>query len=328
MDFFFPASIDENSNIRVRSARRPYIQIKGNDPWSNGALAYYLLDQDHYCYARYSFSNQNWIYVDQNLPELLTTMNGKITLDGISIPAQAVFRTPENPRPTLSEEEQLQVENTILNSGLFKEKTEYLIIGDEPGTGKGVVDLSSKLGAEKYTQLKALLAYLPRQYLRAWFDKTVLPSLSSYNQLEGIVYGAFIEAFNEANLEHINKVQIDPWSWEEEKLRNYYLLENKPLLAELNARFAAYKELNTNPDSQATALMIEYSKLPKIADIGLEISRQFAVKELLARKDYESVKGIIEAYKYANYTILGQAISKPIPFDIISPDGSVIKATN
>lgn len=285
--------------------REPLTQVKGNNPIT-GVLTYYKMDANGELIYRYNASSKTWEFFRESGP----------------------FAIPINITSALSANDMEIIQGAIIDSGLVKLRTEYLIIGDEPPMGKGVLDLRSKLGEERYKQISSLMTVLPRVYLRKWFDKTIMPSLESYGNFVPMVWAAFIDIFNEANLKHINEKKIDPWAWEEEKIKNYYLIENKAVLDELNQKFAAYRELNTSPDAVAQSLMVEYQKLKPLGDPGLEVSRQYAVKELLAKKDYASVKGIIEAYRYADYTILGEAIASPVPFDIVSSQGTVVKATN
>lgn len=278
--------------------QEPLKQMKGSSP-ATGALTYYRVDQNGVIIYEYQSSEQRWAYFKE-------TSNG--------------FAEPNDLTPAISLDDLKQIKSSIINSGLIKLKTDYLIIGDEPAKGIAVIDLKSRIGEEKYFNFKTLLRFLPRMYLRAWYDKNIKPA-------HDMLWAAIIDTFNEANLEHIQENNMTPWQWEEEKLKSYYLAENKPVLDELNAKFAAYKELNTSPDPQAQALMMEYQKIPKIGDQGLEISRQSAIKELLVRKEYEAVKGIIDAFRYAQYTILNEAIVKPIPFDLVV-SGVNIKQSN
>lgn len=217
------------------------------------------------------------------------------------------------------------VVNDIIERGLITPLTEY-IIGDHHPVGKAVVSIKSRIGEEDYNKLKSLLTFLPRMNLWAWFQETVMPNIQSYGSYEDMVWAAFVEAFNEANLEYISKNNLDPWSWEEQKVETYYLAENKNALLALEERYDGYIELNVNPDATAKALMLEYSELPKIGDIGLEISRQFAIKQLLIRKEYATVKGIIEAFRYASQSPIASAIEQKLPFDIVMGDNTVLKA--
>lgn len=292
--------LDKNSYV----VKEPLTQMKGTDPVTN-VLSYYRVDANGELIYRYNSNLKTWEFFREAGP----------------------FGVPNDLTSALSASDVETIQAGLINSGLFKARTQYLIVGDEPAGGKGVVDLKTRLGEQKYAEMKTLLTFLPRQYLKAWFDKTISPTLTGYANFIPMIYAAFIEVFNEANLKHVNKHQMEPWVWEETKLKNYYLAENKPVLDELNQKFAAYKELNVAPDSKAQALMIEYKKLKPLGDLGLEVSRQYAFKELLARKDYASAQGIIEAYRYADYTILGEAISSPVPFDIVDGHNTVVKAS-
>jgi len=227
-------------------------------------------------------------------------------------------------------------------NGTIKPFAKYLIIGDEP-KGAGVINLKEKMTDEQVKKIKSLLQLMPRMILRAWFDINVLAAMPGEPELqfeahrlvssvkkkpyEDMIWAGFIDLFNEANLEYINKNNVTPWNWEDQKLQSYYLSQNKEDTDKINQDFNNYKALNDLQDPQAQDLVLEYNSLPKLGDLGLEISRQFAIRELLARKEYKQVKGIIEAYRYAQYTILGDVLTKPIPFDIVSNDGTIVKAT-
>ena len=248
--------------------------------------------------------------------------------------------------PSLSQEEAAQVSSGVLSSGFFKTKTQYLVIGDEPSGGSGIVDLSKMLSLDQQDKFKTFLTFMPRQFLFDWFKKNVVPSFpgalavgsakymglpaisSLYpNDFMDMVWAAFIDFFNSANLAYINSHQLSPWDWEQQKLTNFFISQNKDQLESLNKTFADYEKLNSDPDPKAKELMLRYSSLPPIGDPGLEISRQNAVKQLLLKKEYVVVEGIIDAFNYAQYTVLGESITRPIPFSIITDDGKQVLAT-
>ena len=46
-----------------------------------------------------------------------------------------------------------------------------------------------------------------------------------------------------------------------------------------------------------------------------------------SKKEYDLVQAIIDAYRYAAQTNIGDALTKPIPFDISDETGRTVKAT-
>lgn len=303
--------IDVHSYVPVE----PLIQVKGKLA-SGSDFIYFKADQNGELI--YKYDGTNWLSFKDYGP----------------------FEKPLFLEPAINPTEQAQIESAILSSEMFKVKTEYMIFGDEEAyslypnrpRAQGVFNLADKLGAARASEFRSFLKFLPRPFLQEWFAQNILQEIDSrfstnYNATQ-MVWAGIIDLFNQANLEHINQAQILPWDWEEEKLRMYYESTNQEHLDTLNSRFNNYVELYVSPDPEASALMLEYSKLPALGDIGLEISRQFAVRELLSQKDYESVRGIIDAYRLAETTILSKALKGAIPFDIHSKDGFTIKATN
>lgn len=256
------------------------------------------------------------------------------------------------------------ISEEIISTGLFKAKTEYIIIGDEPTGGTGVVDLKAMLTTQEYDDLKKYLKLMPRSILWDFFMKKIWPSLpdgeavivkpfigrpivgsrpASQTQVYNPIYGgyhikkgyedmmwaAFIDLFNEANLAYINEKQIDPWTWEQEKTDAYYVSSSAEAINALEAEISAYNDVSLALDPKAKVIMEQYLLLPKIGDTGLEINRQNAIKELLKKKDYVTAQAVLDAFRYINDTELGISLSKPIPYDVTSADGgTVVKATN
>jgi hypothetical protein len=144
---------------------------------------------------------------------------------------------------------------------------------------------------------------------------------------EDMTWAGFIDFFNECNLEYCNQNQIEPWAWEDEKLKAYYVSQDQPVVDEFLNRMQSYQDVNLAQDPRVIELLSQYKELPALGDPGLEISRQNAVRELLAQGEYDAVKGIIEAYRSAEYTVFSEVLNKPIPFDIDTEDGEIIKAT-
>ena len=254
------------------------------------------------------------------------------------------------------------LETVVVESGLFKVRTEYLIIGDEPlgkrGTqAPGVFDLKSVLEPDDYAAIRQYLTMMPRSMLRNFFMEKVWPGIpwdmiaietgdnrqptsARYvedpiyggghykKQFEDLVWGAFIDLFNEANLEYCNKNSLEPWTWEGQKTDAYYVSSNQESLNELATQIQAYQDVSLALDPKAKNIMEQYAALPKLGDLGLEINRQNAVKELLKRKEYLTAQAIVDAFRYAQDTIIGEQLTKPIPYDITSEDGStIVRAT-
>lgn len=92
-------------------------------------------------------------------------------------------------------------------------------------------------------------------------------------------------------------------------------------------RFNQYEQ-NSNLPVKAQKLLLAYAELPRLGDLGLEISRQSAVNELIKKKQYDMVQAIIDAYRYAHQTEIGKALKEPIPFDIQDQSGRVVKASS
>lgn len=236
----------------------------------------------------------------------------------------------------------------IAATGLFKEKTEYILIGDEV-KGSGVFDLRTVLSPEDVAAIKQFLTLTPRQYLREWFLQKVWPSLPEkylwlfsdhgryyepvYNvwrqkkEYEDLVWASFVELFNEANLEYVNKHQLDPWDWEQEKLESFYLSKDKAAIQEISQEIDKLSDAGLEADPKAREIMEQFASLPKLGDTGLEINRQFALKELLKKRDYEAAQAIVDVFRFINESELGQVAKEPIPFDIVTDSGATIQKT-
>lgn len=270
------------------------------------------------------------------------------------------------PEPALTRDD---VQSAIIETGLFKLKTEYLLIGDEPNpSGYGVVDLKVHLSAEDVKNMKQFLTLMPRQLLWDFFTKKIWPDIPwdnytkgskddvfgqirfihagpgggggiSYDyhpadalygtkhqkkQYEDMIWGAFIDLFNESNLEYCNANQIEPWDWEAQKMDAYYVSSSQDSINALAQDIDQYRDVALALDPKAREIMEAYATLPKIGDIGLEINRQNAVKEFLKQKDYATAQAIVDAYRYVNDTVVADVVTQPIPYDITTPGGDVI----
>ena len=285
--------------------------------------------------------------------------DSRIQMLDVPIPVASFETADESVGIAVSVEE---AKLAVVESGLFKVRTEYLIIGDEPkdrhgGLPPGVFTLKSVLSSDDYDALKRYFTMMPRSVLWQFFMDKIWPDIpwsltvtdgrgprptsAPYvvseiygtghfkKQFEDLVWGAFIDVFNEANLEHITKNQLDPWTWESEKTDAYYVSSNQEALAELAKDIEGYRDVALATDPRAKAILEEYVKLPKLGDVGLEINRQSSIKELLKRKEYETAQAIVDAFRYAQDTVIGETLTKPIPYDIVAADGSaVVKTTN
>lgn len=342
-------------DVNTYEPQMPLVQMKGIDPVTN-AMAFYKVDQNQELIYRYNSDTESWEYFREagpfpqpaNLQPMMTSSEkqemeeyilnsgwfklktdyiyfGDEGWEEVEVVVPLVnFIGQQAYDQLLRELEQSGLDENqrreYLNSYLLEARTQK-----RSSRPQGVIDLEAKLGSENVEKFKAMFKFFPRAYLRRWYEQTVAPKIPAIGNQ--IVWAAIVDLFNQANREHIAEIGYSPWQWEQEKLQTYYLMENKKVLKELNDRFEAYKQLNNYPDPQAESLMREYAQLPKIGDLGLEISRQAVIKELLARKEYATVKGIIDAYRLADTTILGEAIRNKIPFDINAKQGRSVKAS-
>lgn len=260
-----------------------------------------------------------------------------------------------------------EVENQLNSTNIFKPKTQYILIGDEPSGGPGVVDLKSMLAADAYDGLKKFLTLMPRQMLWDFFTRKVWPSLPwdantpadpddyfgkikfadftgrgvdlryansnadaiygtqhQKKAFEDMVWAAFIDLFNEVNLAYVNQNQLDPWDWEQKKLDAYYVSQSKQAIEDLTKEIDEFRDVSLALDPKAKAIMEQYTLLPKLGDLGFEINRQNAIKELLKQRDYITAQAIVDAYRYAQDTVIGEQLTKPVPYDVVAEDGQMI----
>lgn len=302
--------------------QEPVTQYKGSDPIT-GFLTYYKMDSAGVLIARYSESKKKWEYI-ADIGEIIR-------------PGDLVNAITSNDKAELADQ--------LAQSGMFKPKTQYIIIGDEPSGGSGVVNLESMLEPEDFASIKTYLTFMPRSMLWDFFLKKIHPSLPAKNfaqgsnptvktaiyggwhnirQYETLVWAAFIDVFNVANLEYVNQQQIEPWTWEAKKLEAYYVSQSKEAIDELAKQFDGARDISLALDPEADKIMKAYMTLPKLGDIGLEINRQNSVKELLKQKEYALAQAIVDAFRYANDTVLGEQLAKPIPFNIADSSGQIV----
>ena len=219
--------------------------------------------------------------------------------------------------------------------GLFKNQRNYMIVGDEPLPPSGSfyqervytgdLKLSDLMSEDQTFKLKVLLAYIPRAYLKSWFDREFAPSIEDKSHLD-FVWGGILNLFNEANRNYSLSNNLSPYEWESQKLYSFSEQTRKDSEKAIHDQFNSL-EAQKNLDPKAMKLLVAYSKLPRLGDIGLEINRQNAVNELLKMKEYDLVQAVIDAYRYAGQTELSSALTSKIPFDIKDESGREVKAT-
>lgn len=245
-------------------------------------------------------------------------------------------------------------QDAIVNSGFFKLKTEYLIIGDEPEGGVGVFDLKSALTPDDIKSIKTYFSIMPRSMLHDFFMKQIWPSIpwdmySNGDDLppsnrpfvtsdvygdthrkktfEDMVWAGVIDLFNESNLEYCNANSIEPWDWENQKTNAYYISTTQGAIDNLSQDIDTYRDIALALDPKAQVIMKAFMELPKLGDLGMEINRQNAVKELLRQKDYVTAQAIVDAFRYAQDTVIGDVLTKPIPYDVQTSSGITVRAT-
>lgn len=306
-------------------------QFKGTDT-QTGKLTYYKVE-NNVILEKYDDVNKVW---------LKASAIGFIQVPGDMVPAV-----------TQSDKEALV--NNLVASGLFKPKTEYITIGDEPQGGSGVVNLKTMMSAEDVSDIKKFLMFTPRSILFQFFMAKIYPNLpwDQYTKAEDgplsnskrvvdsvsgisyykksyqdMVWASFIDLFNEANLEYVNQNQLEPWDWESKKLDAYYVSQSSDSISAISDQIDAFRDVSLALNPQAKTIMEDYLTIPKLGDLGLEINRQNAIKELLKKGEYITAQAIVDAYRYAGETVIGETLTKPIPYDIVAQDGSgIVKAT-
>ncbi len=305
-------------------------QFKAPNPLT-GAYEYYRLDQNGFPLEKYM--NGQW---KKAYPILQFTY-----------PIGAgLVRRPANMVPAMSDQDKEQLALELAASNLFKPLTNYLTIGDET-PGSGAIDFKSLLDEDTYSLLKQYLSFMPRQFLWDFFMQKIYPGIPfaqvygevtegnwitspiygtsyMYKSYLNLVWMGFVDMFNVANLAFINETQMQPWDWENEKLLAYNMSQDQAALDEMRARFDEYNNVTLVLDPIAKNIMEQYASLPKLGDLGMEINRQNAVKELLKRAEYDSAQAIIDAFRYAKDTVLGPILINPIPKNIVMPSGVVL----
>lgn len=295
----------ETTVIGPYSPIPPIVQMRGTDP-SSGLSMLYQIDSNGIAVGRWDNASNSW----QDFKEY------------------GPFPRPDDLGPAISEAEINSGLDSLVDEGVLVKTSEYLKIGDEVGSGgRLTVDLRSALGMPEYEKLRELLKTMPRQILRSWFDFTIVQKLppapsGSKKAGEDLLWMAFVNLFNEVNLIFCNENNLKPWDYEQDKLEAYLKSQNKSELEKLEEQFAQYKGIL---NAEGREILIQYGRLPKIKDLGLEITRQASIVELLKRGDYDSAQAVIDAYRYVDQTIVGKAIKESIPFDVGLEDGQIIK---
>ncbi len=95
-------------------------------------------------------------------------------------------------------------------------------------------------------------------------------------------------------------------------------------ITELASEIQGYSDTVLDQDPKARAIMEDFATLPKIYDAGFEINRQNALKQLLIRGEYDVAQAIVDAYRYVNDTVIGDALAKPIPVAVKTDSGETI----
>ena len=252
-----------------------------------------------------------------------------------------------------------QAVDTLIASGKYKPKTEYLAPqGDEP-VGVAALDLEAMIDKTQVEALKTALVNIPRSKLKEFFDKKIwvdIPTaktlpvvfdvkenpLKYYQKLtrdpnilivnnvvvnislthKDLLWGAIIELFNTVNLDFTLNNMISPESWEKQKLDAYTVSQNPQSLQKF--KDAIQRSVDVSKDPKAVPILEAYLKLAPLGDKGLEINRQNAIRQLLIQKEYESAQAVIDAYTYASQTMMSEALAKPLPYDVVSSSGQVM----
>lgn len=230
----------------------------------------------------------------------------------------------------------------LIASGLFKAKTDYLLIGDEP-KGVAVLNLQNILKPEELNPLKEVFVAIPRDILKDFFNKEIVSELQLADAKKmreimiqaglkpeevqvdtaivdiatthaDLLWGGIIDLFNVVNLAYVTENKISPDAWEKEKRDAYILSQDKERLKKVEDSIKGASALSSDP--QAVAILEELVKLPPISDEAMEISRQNAVRQLLIKKEYAYAKALIDVYRYAMETELGAQLTKPLPFNV------------
>lgn len=309
------------------------VYTTGYQNWKNGTLSYFKLD---------SRSVPVEIWDDQ-----LNTWRPYLEFLGDPYPI-----TPIIIDKVLNDQKRSELALNMASSGFFKAKSsEYITIGDEVSPGSlGTIDLKGMLNKDDYDLLTQYLTFMPRQFLRNFFMLKIYPGIpwaqapfSTTSMAEGtmikdqiyggyygykaympMVWAGFVDLFNVANLNYVNQNQLSPWDWEQKKLTAYYQSQDSGHIADLQKQFTEFDNVTLALDPLAKKIMDDFASLPKLGDVGMEINRQNAVKELLKMKEYESAQAIVDAFRYAKDTVLGPELTKPIENNVVLSNGTVL----
>ncbi len=333
----FETQVEQGQYVPVS----PLTQYRGTDP-SSGMSYLYEVDSNGIVVKRYDELKNEWLDFKTYGP----------------------FQRPADLREPITKEEAVGILEEVKSSGLITYATDYITIGDEPGghnftqgmgstqsiqamsyegianaisakKGPYVLNIRDQVSVEDLGNLKNLFKLMPRQLLADWFNFNIAEGLEtggddgpiikgSRRIGYGMVWAGIIDIFNEANLEYIRENNLAPWAWEEEKMKVYLTSQNKSEMEKLRAKFEEY---SSQFDLRSQKIMSEFAALPKLGDVGLEISRQFAMSEFLKNGDYDSAEIVVKAYQTANQTEMKTALASPVRYDV-EIEGQVFKAQN
>lgn len=302
----------------------PLTQYKGSDPYGDStAVTYFKLDAANVPVEIYVFTSlgERW----RKYSEFLSSPDPVLPLI-----TDKVF----------SDSDKNQLAFEMAASGSFKAKTEYLTVGDEV-RGSAVVNLKGMLNTVDYEAMKKYFTFMPRSMLWDFFIQKIFPGLPGgdpsmwifhptygtkyyHKPYTDLVWAAFVDLFNLSNLEYINSAQIDASEWERQKLDSYYVASSQEGIDAVNASLESMSDLGLALDPKAQAIMEQFAELPKLGDIGFEINRQNALRELLKKQAYVEAQAIVDIYRNLKNTKLGPLLEQPIPVSIISKTGQVL----
>ncbi len=187
--------------------------------------------------------------------------------------------------------------NQVLALAPFTDFTHYVVMGDEPPDFILAVDMSAYIDATTLADIKANFRLLPRQYLKPWFDKSIAPSLDPQYTL--MVWKSVLNLFNSENLAEANARQIDPWAWEEFKIRDLYQTQASSEYQALvsSQLFDPMVILEQARQYRINQILTSFASLPKLADLNLEVRRQAALKGLIDQGFLDDAANLVLQYQ-------------------------------
>jgi hypothetical protein len=213
----------------------------------------------------------------------------------VSTPSTA---TPNDLTTQLTPDQEAQIQTFVNQNMPFTPYVDYIVIGDEPPATLMTIDLSAYMSPTDYQNFSNNLTYMPRSQLEDWMNANIQPLVEPDYYL--IVKKAIINLFNTVNLAYINQNGLAPWTWETQKTQSYYLSAQNPTI-QAQAMLASFAPIPPTADQIAqTNIMAELAALQPLPHQALELSRQSAIKGLLALGEYAEAQAIIDAYKNAD----------------------------